>query len=387
MRIKEVLVLTESTELISIEARPMNSVEMKLATKFKDLCTVLHEYVVGIKRKDSWSADHVSDLVEKLKLFSSFSFMKKVIYDLEEHLTSFEKMGSSKAVAKHHRHKMNSHADDILAALESGDFEAVDNISDALGAILGSIDHFVDISATAKSVLKRTFTKEDWGFFASGHDSILDVIDGDLYAKVISIDLSKDIYTYVNFPAMSNEFAYMLAFMLGLTPTHGVKRIKSSLEFRKHLMLAKAGNESYEKLTKLLSDYLHGNDKSLIPKILHYIKDHPEIRDMNSRAKKKITKLYRGIASDYDTSRQEIISQDRDAKLVATSESKYAAKNFALAKGHLDTERGSEVGYIITYGVEPSDIVLVTHILGTVFGEAEVLIDVTKAKILDIEQV
>jgi adenylosuccinate synthase len=123
------------------------------------------------------------------------------------------------------------------------------------------------------------------------------------------------------------------------------------------------------------------------------VNDIPSIKSANDSAKKKIKTVYRGIGigedDEGDPSRDQIIAQDRESKYVATSDSRHAAKNFALQKGHLEDseERRSALGYIIEYRVTPDAILFDTKVIDTVYNESEILIDATKAEVVEIKEV
>jgi len=394
MKVSDIFLLNESKEIMTVKARLMNRVELKLAQEFQSLCSVIHDYVFGEKAKTTWTDDHVKELVAKLKKFKRFKFMNWAIKELEDCISAFGKMGQARENMRKHRSTMNKHSDDILAAMEAGDMDAIHNVSTALGAILDELDAHVDVDKTAKGRMKRTFTKESNWFFGGGATELLDIIDGAMYKKITDLDFGNDLYTYTNFPVnkMEDDLKYLVAFMLNLSETDKPKRIEGNTDFRKYLMLAKAGSDSYKVLMDMLEEYLRANNKNLIPKIVEYINDHPEIRDANNKAKKKIKHVYRGVPgysedSGPRLSAQRAVIQDKKQKVVATSPSRSAAENFALAKGHMESERRSEYGYLIEYEVDPESIVLVTYILGTAYGEQEVLIDASKAKVVNVEEI
>ena len=82
-----------------------------------------------------------------------------------------------------------------------------------------------------------------------------------------------------------------------------------------------------------------------------------------------------------------ILKQEKKNKWVSTSKYDDSAKNFAMQKGHLMGGRNNEWGLLLTYKVNPNSILLDTEIFGSIFGEAEVLIDTSKAKLVDYEEV
>lgn len=386
--------LNESTEVMTLNARLLNSVETKLAKEFQDFCKITHEYVFGDKSKKVWDVSVVRELITKLEKYKRFGFCSELIKDLSDMAKTHDKMVNSKEMKKIHLPKMSQHADDILAALEAGNFDAIDDTSSALGALLDDLDAWVDINSEPKKKFKAKATKQSSWFFSGGATELLDIIDGPEYEKIISIDFSQPVYTYTNFPTSKMEHTpeYLVAFMLNLEKEGKPKRLKSNVDFRKYLMLAKSGSDSYQVLMDMVESYLRNNNKSLIPKIVKYIDDHPEIRDANNKEKKKLKTVYRGIPGYNDDdgkrlTKTEVLLQDKKEYAVATSPNRSAAMNFAYAKGHLDSERNSDFGYIIEYEVDQESIILATYVLGTAYGETEVLINPNKAKVVKVTEV
>lgn len=386
--------LNESSEVMTLNARLLNGVETKLAKEFQDFCKITHEYVFGDKSKKDWDDTIVRELITKLEKYKRFGFCAELIKDLSEMAKTHDKMVRSKELKKSHLPKMSMHADDILAALEAGNFDAVDDTSAALGALLDDLDAWVDINTEPKKKFKAKTTKQSSWFFSGGATELLDIIDGPEYEKIISIDFGQPVYTYTNFPTskMEDTPEYLVAFMLNLEKDGKPKRLKSNVDFRKYLMLAKSGSDSYKVLMDMVENYLRNNNKSLIPKIVKYIDDHPEIKAANNKEKKNLKVVYRGIPGyTHDDGSQltksEVVLNDKKEYAVATSPHYSAAKNFAYAKGHLDAERNSDFGFIIEYEVNPESIILATYVLGTAYGETEVLIDPNKAKVIKVSEV
>jgi len=103
--------------------------------------------------------------------------------------------------------------------------------------------------------------------------------------------------------------------------------------------------------------------------------------------------VYSGIGfNDYDVEKYRddiyeedfIVDNDIKNKIVATSKDKYVAVNFAYMRGHSEGGRSSVVGYVMEYEVNINSIILDFSIFGGKYNENEVIIDVEKSKLKNI---
>lgn len=273
-------------------------------------------------------------------------------------------------------------------AFLSTDFKKGKVHRNELNAIITPADRHVDAPHQASSHVKRVFSHEP-SFF--GSTELLSYLGDSEYRKIAAIDVDQPLYTAVDFPfkKLESDWHYIIYFLLNLSTSNVPKTIAGTSEFRTHIRVALTDNPSFEKLIKLTDQYLHSNTKSLIPEIADLINSIPSIKIANDKRKKTVKTVYRGLGfgEDENITDAQIIRKDKEFRFVATSENSYSAKNFALQKGHLDKERNSSVGYIITYSVTPDAIMFDTKVIDTIFGESEIVIDATKATIIDIEQV
>lgn len=219
-------------------------------------------------------------------------------------------------------------------------------------------------------------------FFISNR--FLEVFEQAEIEEVINMDLNTRRYSYLPLPKeKQSNFEYIAYYMLRLRNNDSPVTITGS-DVRKYLDMAYSGSD-YEQLITMVQNYLHNNDKTLIPKILTEIEKYPEIRALNDQAKQEIKLVYRGVGGEPSSTK--VLAIDRKNRFVATSTSKRAATNFALQIGHLESKdsRRVEDAALITYTVGPDAVLLDTTIFGGVFGEGEVLIDATKAGVEDVE--
>lgn len=378
--------LNESTEVTTIVASPINKLTKHHLEQFQELCRVVLRL---IKSDNALTGENVADALSALNKFDDLPFVKNATEKLEAALKKFNSGQDTQArrSSPDHKAKRKQAADDFEAALLGGNFNEADSLADVLGELFsGGDDLGVNVDSETKDIMKYAFTKGMSFMGSSDSDDVIDTIDASTYKEASEVDLDTHYYSYTDFPrAMLNSPDYMMAFILNLTTDRNPKRINALGNLRVHNKMAKANSESYQKLLGLVDRYLVSNRKELIPNIMAELEKHPELVRANNQAKRKISKVYRGIP-DFDGSMtsHEVLQADRDAKIVATSTSRHSAMNFAKAKGHMETDSRAETGWLIEYDAENA-IVLVTTILGTVYGEEEVLIDTTKAGVIDIE--
>lgn len=202
--------------------------------------------------------------------------------------------------------------------------------------------------------------------------------------QILDMNPSIPLWTYLNIPNDKiNDYEYMVWWIMKLRTDDNPVEITKQ-EFPKYLEFADLGPK-YTELKKMLSIYLHNNDKKLIPHIVENINYIPLIRNFNNIRKKEISTVYRGIPNDRGFSIKQLIQIDRNNKYVATSSHRNSARNFALQKGHLenDDSRRSLDGIILVYEVTEEAIFFDTSIFGGLFNEAEIVIDATKATFTD----
>jgi|WetSurMetagenome_2_1015567.scaffolds.fasta_scaffold32745_4 hypothetical protein len=207
---------------------------------------------------------------------------------------------------------------------------------------------------------------------------------------LINKDYNSYKYSYLNFPtAKLKDFEWLVYFIQKLQNTSKKVELSYGL-YNKWIDFLYINNEDFSKLKNIVDNYLHSGDKKLIPDILNQLKNYPELNKTNEKLKKQHKMLYRGIGGyneKDEPTEKEIKAAELKSKYVATTTSKHVAMSFAKMIGHLESGRRSDWGYIIWYSVTPAAIILDTAIFGSIYGESEVLIDVTKATIREIESI
>ncbi len=380
--------MTEKDHVDIVEVRKLKPAEIELARKLQRLVVIIHD---ALKTKLN-KIEEVKKFATDLKPFQNdFKFLDQaIINELEKSITSHDKMIAAKDLTKKHMPTLKNSSAELSKSFLASDWATAKIHAEKIKQIFDDVDHHVNAPEHISRILKNRFTAEPMIFLTTG---LLEYLGDTEYNKIREIDLSKTLYTAVDFPIakMKSEFHYLLYFMLHLQETPEPVSLKYYSDFRTHLRVKHANDGALEDLLKITDRYLHANDKALIPKIVALIKKIPSLDRINQKNKAKIKLVYRGIGvSDEDRmTEQKIIEHDKKLQYVATSDSRHAAKNFALQKGHLEGEdsRRSDVGYIITYQVTPAAILFDTKLIDTAFNESEILIDATKATVKEIEEI
>jgi hypothetical protein len=380
--------LFESKEIAVDDVRPLSPVEEKRAADAAVIFMKAHELLELNKR--SFTLEHITEFRDVLlKHGKAFKFSQEILERLDDTLAVHQKMVASAEKLKQHRPAISHHTASLKDAFMSGDRAAMRKHKAELDAKLADIDHNIDAPATGRRTIERVFSESPSIF---GSNRLLRYIGADQYKHVKALDFSQTLYTTNDFPhGKTDDFDYVLHFLLQLSYSPKPRRVTDASDFRTGSKVRYANDGKFDKLMKLTDQYLHNNDKTLIPEIKALIDSIPEIKRANDKAKLKIKKVYRGIGlgENMSSSHAAIEREERRQRYVATSDSRYAAKNFALQKGHLESEdsRRSEVGVIITYLVTPAAILFDTRVIDTAYNESEILIDATKASIEDIEEI
>jgi len=380
---KEYLV-TESKEVVVKQMRPLTNSEVRIAKEAIKLISNIHDFLL----LDSPSIEHIKKFSKQISDAKKyFPFVDQIENDLDKIIKSDENMKGRKQKIKDNRDLLKSLSGDIANMFRNKDFSQAKEKSQKVKDVLDIVDHHVDASKEAKRLAHNKFKSEPSIF---GTTRLLPIIDNKHYEKIRSLDTNSTLYSAIDFPSSkADNFDFVFYYLLNLSNDPKPQRVSDKQDFRTYTKVKYANSDSYKKLSRLIDDYLHYNNKDLVPRILELISAIPEINLANNKAKRKIKKVFRGLAFDDYTSEKEIKEQELKQRYVATSEQYYVAKNFALRKGHLESadSRRTKHGVILTYEVDAGSIVFDTKIVDTVYNESEVLIDTSKAKLVDIESV
>lgn len=368
----------ESKEIGVVRPRPLSGIELKKAKESAKVAEILHAFMAG-----SPDIDDVYQLLKDLKPFAKLKFLAPFIDEIEDYAHHHEVMKSSGKYVLNNQEKFKMHAQQMKAAFLKGDHTR--SKRDEFSKDLTRVNKHIVAGAKAKTLAKQKFTNTATFF---GTTRLLANLGDEEYNKIKAIDFSKPLFTTTDFPvAKEHDFDYVVYFLTHLSDSPKPIRVASEHDFRQHSRVHHVNNGQFDKLLKVTERYLSSNDHELIPKILALMNAVPEVKAANAKSKKNIKVVYRGLGFGEDyPSEEEIIDEEHKRKYVATSESKHAAKNFALQKGHLEDSsmRRSSHGVIIVYEVTPEAILFDTKVIDTVFNETEILIDATKATVKEI---
>lgn len=371
------------SEAASLEQTPsLVPTDLKRTLKlFQSVLAIVMEHYhaqnANDKRGQLQSIEQFKSLKRKMTQYRTVSFIKPIVDQLDQINNEFISKHQSTRTLK----KVDSSApiDAALRAWQSRNPQAI------LQAAPGVIE-FMNTHRTAKTDplanKHNPFYRESPLFFIS--NEFLELFEIDQIKEAASKDLSQFKFSYLPFPLdKQDNFQYIAYYILNLRDNQNPVNL-SGKEIQKYLDMAYSGSK-YQELVELVQGYLLQNNFDDIPKIVEMIKEFPEIEKLNNSAKQSITTVYRGIAGE--SSLEFILQQEKANRFVATSDHKSVAENFALQRGHLEAKdtRRSEEAVVLTYSVTPESILLDTTIFGGVFGEGEILIDVSKAVFEDAE--
>lgn len=386
MRFKQFL--QEDRASVFAEVRPITAEELRLVKEAKGLTSIIH---FAIKQGSKITVPEVAHVRREMaKFIDEFKFLKRTTSEIDAWLAAHEKMTAARANLKTNKDEIHSHFHAMKNAILSGKKDELEKYGKKLKKLIDPIDAHVDVQKKAAHHFDQRYKNSITIF---GTTRLLDTLTEADYEKIAAIDTSKPLYTGIDFPfkKLKDDWDYIVYFLTHLTSENEPLQFGAdSHEFRTFLRVKFEGNDKFKKLRELMDAYLHSNDKSLVTEILELINAIPAIKEANDKRRNEIHKVYRGVGFGQDApSEDEVIEEDRREKFVATSSSLYAARNFAMQKGHLehDDMRRSEVGMIIEYAVDADAVLFDTEVVETKYHESEILIDATKAKVIKIRHV
>lgn len=382
---KKFSIFKESSEFKQVESRKLSAYEKHMVSKFIDFLSIVYKYTNKKAVKRTKQFYHFK---EEVNPYLKYDFSKDVKSMLDRINDSIEYQIRNKERAEKDFSTFMSQHEQILDMLNAGDVSAAINLNTKNNRY-DFIQRYLEVSKGTDHYannMHNPFVKK-WSFF-SKESLVDDFSEEDVIKMIENKDKYLQSWTHISLPKNKlDDFEYIVYFIKELKEEHSVQKVKGS-GVKNYIDYHYADNAMYQELKKLVENYLYGNHKDLIPKILNMINKLPLIREANEKAKKNISKLYRGLGwynEDFENlTKEDIWKQEQEAKYVATSKSHHSAKNFEYSKGHLDSGRNSDVGVMIVYKPKPSDIILDTEIFGSIFGESEVIINtktITKPKI------
>jgi hypothetical protein len=321
---------------------------------------------------------------KELKRFSNYPFMVPLIKKIREWDNELISLFQSKRHVAQKNSEIKTLSTELMTLFMNGSIDEAYNYS-------LSVKQFIDSTKNRRNDIddiigakRNPLYIENPLFF--GRNGLLDQFTKEDMIELIKIDLNINKWTYMPLPENKiQDFEFIVHWIQQLQSSSDPIEISSSI-YSKYAEYAYSSVD-FDRLKNLLKTYLHENDKSIIPQIINQINKIPDLAKTNDDQKLKISTVFRGIAVDETTTKKDIKTQELQNKYVATSLSQRVAKRFSYQIGHLENEknRRSDYGAVITYEVNYDSIILDTNILGGIFGESEIIIDVSKSKIIDIE--
>lgn len=306
----------------------------------------------------------------------------KKIAEIDKSLATFDSAVAQRPKATK---DISSIASKMKASFLRGDYKKVLSMKAEAERAVNALKDAAKDSRRRVSNHRNPFQIDDPMFFLSS-DFLRVFSKADMYA-LIDKDLSKTRYTYLKLPSEKlKDFQYIVHFANELQPSDSPIEISGD-KFVKWQDYFYSDVKGFEDLKKMVDEYLHSNNQSLIPKIMDKMEGFPELVEANERLKMATRTLYRGIGGNDRTppSERDIEKETKRAKFVATSRQSGVAERFAEGRGHVMGGRTHEWGVIITYSVKPKGIVLDTNVFGGLYGEAEVLVLPSALKAIDYE--
>ena len=374
------IALFEAAELVKTPVEVPRDVVRTLKL-FQTVLRIVFEHYHSEYRRDKRgqlrSLEEFKSLKAKLKQYQSVPFVRPIFAQIEAINRAYiEKYQSQRQLKKQN---ISAPLAAVMAAWNTKNISAILQAARPVSALVAQHQR------AAAEPLQGKFNPyyiENPLFFISA--SFLEMFEREQIEAVMNLDLNEYRYSYLPLPPdKQGDFQYLGYYMLKLRNTQDPVSITGK-DAKKYFDLAFSGSK-YQELVTDITNYLHNNNKELIPKIVAGIQEFPEIAELNEKAKQGIERVYRGVGGEPSVTR--ILQQDRATRFVATSTSHSVAENFALQRGHLEDRRTRRVedAVIITYAVGPESILFDTTIFGGLFGEGEVLIDVTKAAVEETE--
>ena len=234
------------------------------------------------------------------------------------------------------------------------------------------------------------FFKEN-GLFFGTTGFLSQFVEGEM-EDIIKTDLTKA-YTALPYPTQSEDFEHVAYWFMKLktnddewdVPHHDLKKVTK---------MQNMNNPDLDRLYELVASYLKSNDKSALKKAMALLPSFDNFFAKNEQSKNSISVVYRGLVDRYDPDNEEdvkynskmVIEEDIRRGTVATSRHRSVAERFVYTSGaHLIQREVSDSGWLISYEVGPDSIILDTTIFGGVFGEAEIVIDPSRATGYEVE--
>jgi hypothetical protein len=377
--------LTESDDFKVVKVKEVTSAQKKALVKMQGMFKLIYEFFSEKQKSKAGYFLFKQKMAPYLKL--PFAKPMKAVFDRMD--KELETINTARKGMDKNLKAFNDKVDKFIDLAKKKDIDNFIKMAKVMAPLNKSISTARTSTERTVQEIRNPFTKEsNWMFQSTGLLKNFDISDMKIIAEK---DLGKFKYSYLNFPSKHmNDFEYLVIFSQKLRDSKEDVGI-AEYEFKEWAEFLYQAKGDWKELRDMVDKYLHNNDKKLIPKILKLLATFDELTKANEKQKKKLKVVYRGVGGEGEYSTKKdvdfILKQEKKNKFVATSKFQDSAKNFAQRKGHLMGGRNNAWGLLLTYKVNPNAIILDTEIFGSIFGESEVLIDASKAKLADYEEV
>lgn len=372
--------INESKEVMQVPKRPINAMERDTLKKFQELVILTYEY----QPKD------FHEFVKRAKPYLKYPFakpLKNYISTVKDFEAEREQAANIDDIYEVHDDLYNK----VLADFKGGNIDksSVDKLKDLNGKI-GKIN--LSVIDVARNEFRNPYKLSSARAFFGGRPSLVPSFDKEDLEDFKNMNLDGTLYTHLNFPSDKLvNFENMLYFLQSLSEDPKPIRLNKS-KIKGFADFLNSEKVEYAEFIANIDSYLYNNNRKLIDKILSDIKKYPELVKANNKLKNKYKLLYRGVGyyeseAPDDLSKESVVETDKKQRYVATSPSEYVARSFAEMRGHLESIRRSNIGYLITYEVDADSVILDTSIFGSPYGEDEILIDATKARVKSVKDI
>lgn len=375
--------LKESNEF-QPKLRSITSAEKDYLTKFVELV----EMTFAFSKEKKHSQEHIDKFLQNAKPYLKYAFSEnigKYVDYMENHNA---KKKSLKADEKGFSNFLTQH-EQIVKALKNNNTDEALKLNKKRRSFVEAHDIINnDISNVSKNKFYNPYKFES-NFMFNNKDAFTSNFSENDIPKLREILNSKELFTTSSRDLTDVDTADTLIW----TILHKIKRSKEGKyegDIRDFVKFNYEKDPNFKKIMLLANAMLYDNKKENIDEILTLLKTLPLLEAANKKLAKEIKQVYRGVSvmsDDRALTKKEVIEHDKKQKFVSTSSSTRSASNFALGKGHLDAQRRSKYGYLVTYNVDEKSIILCMEIFGSVYGEREILIDAKKATIEKIEKI
>lgn len=369
-----------SQETRVVPVRPINKLEYHLAKKFQGLLGIVIRYAdIRYPKRENYL-----DFRKEVHPYLKYKFTKYINQMIQKTDKELQEIDRAREKVPEIRKEFSTKVKKLEELFLSK------NIEESL-KILPEVKQHTE-SLNKASQPEEELVKVKNPFFISGMSLIfsggkksgpLQSFEKEDAEKLMDKDLHEYKYTFLNLPKNKlDDYEYMVVFIQNLRKEPKPVRLKP-YDFRIWKTFLYTSNPEYQELEKLVDGYLYSNDKVSLQKVINMLPKFPELTKATQKIAQQNKIAYRGIPLFQGNLTEKQIKQ-KEPKYAAASWSESVAERFAQARGHMEQQVRSERGAILTYRVPKDAAILDTSVFGGVFGETEVIIDTTLAKLESI---